>query len=387
MNIVNSGNKYMVYGEDVKTYKVLPPNAYTVNFSQMTGYSLSLHHDLSVNEKVYGPYITKVDKVLKTFSAFDRNMGIILSGPKGVGKSMFARQLALKGKELNLPLILVENNTPGIADFISSIQQECIVLFDEFEKNFRDNEGNNSQEKLLSLFDGIDNGKKLFVITCNRTRELNEYLLNRPGRFHYHFVLTTPTREEIREYMNDILVDEAKQYIDKLVNACASYRFTYDILRAIAFELNNGYDLTETLNDLNIAKEKSFMANVEVTFMNGMTANTSNAICIDYNYDRYMDPYVRIDEDSLNKMPDNISKWFNGCHVTFCVDNIECDEFGYYVDGEYAEVNIQNAIYSAKSNGSGNDIANELEKYLDELEIDKVRLIPYNDQFTSKFNW
>ena len=36
-------------------------------------------------------------------------------------------------------------------------------------------------------------------------------------------------------------------------------------------------------------------------------------------------------------------------------------EFGYYVDGEYAEVHIQNAIYSAKSNGSGNDIANELE--------------------------
>ena len=386
MNIVNSGNKYMVYGEDVKTYKVLPPNAYTVNFSQMTGYSLSLHHDLSVNEKVYGPYIAKVDKVLKTFSSFDRNMGIILSGPKGVGKSMFARQLALKGKEFGLPLILVNNNYPGIGEFISSICQECIVLFDEFEKNFRDNEGN-SQEKLLSLFDGIDNGKKLFVITCNRTRELNEYLLNRPGRFHYHFVLTTPTREEIREYMNDILVDEAKQYIDKLVNACASYRFTYDILRAIAFELNNGYDLNETLNDLNIAKERSFMANIEVTFTNGMIANTSNPVYIDKDYDRYMNPFVYINEDSLNNIPDNISEWLKGCHVEFCIDHMECDESGYYVDGEHAEVNNQNVTYNAKANGSEKDIVDELEKYLDELEIDKVHILPYDDQQFTKFDW
>ena len=45
---------------------------------------------------------------------------------------------------------------------------------------------------MLSLFDGLDNGKKLFVITCNEVERLNAYLLNRPGRFHYHFVDCSP---------------------------------------------------------------------------------------------------------------------------------------------------------------------------------------------------
>ena len=81
MNIVNSGDRYMIYGEDVKTYKKLPAETYQVGFSPMSGFYLTLHNDLHVNEKV--------DKVLQTFRAFNRNMGVILSGPKGVGKSMF----------------------------------------------------------------------------------------------------------------------------------------------------------------------------------------------------------------------------------------------------------------------------------------------------------
>ena len=146
-------------------------------------------------------------------------MGVILSGPKGVGKSMFARLLAEAGKKSNLPLLIVDTPAPGIEDFISSIHQECIVLFDEFEKTFKTDKDSDysPQDNLLSLFDGIDDGKKLYIITCNDTRGLSPFLLNRPGRFHYHFMLSTPTGDEVREYMNDNLVGDARQYIDKIV--------------------------------------------------------------------------------------------------------------------------------------------------------------------------
>ena len=63
MNIVSAGSRFMVYGEDVQTYKILPPGAYKVEFSKMTGFSLSIHNDLLVKEKMYGTSYKKADKV------------------------------------------------------------------------------------------------------------------------------------------------------------------------------------------------------------------------------------------------------------------------------------------------------------------------------------
>lgn len=200
MNVVHSGDTYQIYGDALKTYEKLPIGTYEVNFSKFTGFYLSSHTDLSVSEdKIYGSTPAKVEKVLRGFRSVDRNFGVILSGRKGIGKSLFARQLATKAKEENLPLVIVSSYVPGIANFLSSIEQEIIVLFDEFEKTFADRDGCSPQEEMLSLFDGIDGGKKLFVVTCNEVNKLNSYLLNRPGRFHYHFILGNPTPDEIRE--------------------------------------------------------------------------------------------------------------------------------------------------------------------------------------------
>ena len=45
----------------------------------------------------------------------------------------------------------------------------------------------------------------MYIVTCNELRGLNDYILNRPGRFHYHFRFEYPTATEIREYMEDKL--------------------------------------------------------------------------------------------------------------------------------------------------------------------------------------
>ena len=275
MNIVSSGGKYMVYGEEVSTYEKLPPYTYEVSFNKMTGYSLIKSEDMEIKEKIYGPYQRKVDKILNTFNLSNRNLGIILSGPKGAGKTMFSRLLAIKAREQGLPLILVNGPLPSLSNFISSIKQECIVLFDEFEKNFPRGESgdeSNAQTELLSLFDGLDNGKKLFIITCNQVYLLNQYFLNRPGRFHYHFAFESPSREEIEEYMSDKLNENGKKYLKEIVNLAEIGDFTYDILRAISFELNQGYSLTETLEDLNIEFKTIFNINIKVIFTNGEVA-------------------------------------------------------------------------------------------------------------------
>lgn len=270
MNIVQSGDVFQVFGESLQTFKELPVGTYEVNFSKMMGFFLSTHNDLVVaEEKIYGSTPVKVEKVLKSFNQVERNFGVILSGKKGIGKSLFARQLAVRAKDYNLPLIIVSNYIPGIANFLSSIEQEVIVLFDEFEKTFAKTEEMQPQEEMLSLFDGIDGGKKLFIITCNEVYKLNSFLLNRPGRFHYHFILGNPNPDEIKEYMMDKLKPEYHHYIKKLVGFSMNVDLTYDVLRAIAFELNNGYPFEETLMDLNISKEDSPKYKIKVEFVDG----------------------------------------------------------------------------------------------------------------------
>lgn len=270
MNIVNSGSQYQIYGDSIKTYDILPTGSYEVCFSKFTGFYLTAHNDLVVNEdKIYGSSETKVDKILRSFALTDRNFGVILSGPKGVGKSLFARILANKANSQDLPLIIVSEYIPGIANFISSIEQEVIVLFDEFEKTFAATDECKPQDEMLSLFDGIDSGKKLFIITCNEVSRLSDYLLNRPGRFHYHFTLTTPSADEIAEYMKDKLLPQYWDNIDRIVGFSMGGSITYDCLRAIAFEINNGYSLEDTLMDLNITRDKYLRFNITVTLSDG----------------------------------------------------------------------------------------------------------------------
>lgn len=339
MNIVQSGDTFQVFGESLQTYKKLPVGTYEINFSKMMGFYLSTHNDLVVSEeKIYGSTPKKVDKVLKSFSIVDRNFGVILSGKKGIGKSLFARQLAVKAKDYDLPLIIVDAYIPGIANFLSSIEQEVIVLFDEFEKTFANNDEFKPQEEMLSLFDGIDGGKKLFIVTCNEVRKLNSYLLNRPGRFHYHFILGNPNPDEIKEYMTDKLNPEYHYLIKKLISFSMNVDLTYDVLRAIAFEINNGFSFEETLMDLNISKEESISYKISVEFSDGHMRTIPKQYINLYSSDK---EYLWFSAPK-GGYKTNIRLTFMPSDITVNLDNAEMildpSKIDLYVDEDYFEM-------------------------------------------------
>ena len=129
MKAIQSGNTFRIYDNSMKTYDQLPPNAYLVNFSEKTGFFLTLYSDIDIKEKVYGVHDEKVNKVLASFQQFQRNLGVILSGDKGIGKSLFSKMLAQRGIELGIPLIIANNYIPGIGEYLNSIEQEVIVLW------------------------------------------------------------------------------------------------------------------------------------------------------------------------------------------------------------------------------------------------------------------
>lgn len=372
MNVVHSGNQFQIYGDALKTYEKLPLGTYEINFDKMMGFFLTSHSELVVNEeKIYGSTPSKVEKVLRGFQAVDRNFGVILSGRKGIGKSLFARQLAIRAKDYGLPLILVSTYYPGIADFISSIEQEVIVLFDEFEKTFADQEHNNPQEEMLPLFDGIDNGKKLFIITCNELHKLNSYLLNRPGRFHYHFVLGNPNPDEIKEYMTDKLKPEYHHLIKKLIGFSLNVDLTYDVLRAIAFELNMGYSFEETLMDLNISKEGTPKFNIRVEFSDGSCRTVNGQRINTYSNERV---YVWFNNKSGHS-GDSIRLDFTPSDIVLDMDHAEMtldpSKVERYIDEDYFDMDKEEE--------------KKCYEHLCNLEITKISFTRVVEEFSYKY--
>ena len=273
MKIIESNGQFNIYGgNSIMTYSELPANYYKVCFNENKGFWLELHPEMQLKEdKIYGSHDKKADKVLNSFNMFNRNLGVMISGNKGMGKSLFARLLSRKAIEKGLPVIVVNFYVPNIMNYIDSIQQEVLILFDEFDKTFEEKVDYNPQYEVLNILDGLSVGKKLFAFICNDLSEINDYMLNRPGRIHYHFRFDYPTDEEIREYLKDKLNPQYYDQIDDIVKFSYMAKINYDCLRAIVFELNNGYGFKESVNDLNIIRSENSKSynKLEIKYKNG----------------------------------------------------------------------------------------------------------------------
>ena len=180
MRIIKVGNTFRTYDDSLETFDKLPAQNYVVRFQKNSGFFLEKYADIEIKEKTYGVHMSKVEKVLKAFPKAEKNLGVILSGNKGIGKSLFAKTLAVEATKVGLPVIIVDTYIPGIASFIEEIEQEVMILFDEFDKTFGSIKAADGmadpQTEMLTLFDGLSQGKKMFVITCNDLNSLNSYL-------------------------------------------------------------------------------------------------------------------------------------------------------------------------------------------------------------------
>jgi hypothetical protein len=273
MKVISTGSVYSIYPDDLRTHDKLPAQSYIVRFSDMTGFSLEKYSNIEIKEKIYGVHDQKLKKVMEAFNVCERNLGVILSGDKGIGKSLFAKMLAKSVIESGIPVIVVDKFYPSIASFLESIEQEVMVLFDEFDKTFGEVQQSENlatpQSSLLTLFDGISPGKKLYVITCNDIYSLNDFLINRPGRFHYHFRFGYPNADEVKEYLKDKIDEQYYGEIKKVVEFSKKVLLNYDCLRAIAFELNFGRKFENAIEDLNIMNMYTERYTITLHYENG----------------------------------------------------------------------------------------------------------------------
>lgn len=270
MNIVNFGDSFKIYTDTLRVYQKLPAGAYKIRYSEMEGFFLIAAAALtSREEKVYGDLVKKADKVLTSFQKTEKNLGVMLSGEKGIGKSLFLNILSEKAVEKELPTIIIDTPYPGLANYIASIQQEALFVFDEFEKIFPNSNSNEveNQSRFLTLFDGTSPSKHLYAISVNNIYKVNEFMLNRPGRFHYHLRFNFLEEKEIREYLEDKLEQKYYGEIKKVISFGRKIPLNYDYLSAISFELNFGYSFEEAIKDLNILNLGDEVYSIEVFFV------------------------------------------------------------------------------------------------------------------------
>ena len=228
-----SGSIYTQVDSDYRVSESLPIGIYNINLTK-TGYHLDKYADKFIFPyKIYGLQEDFIDYVIKTYNNTEGNLGIMLTGTKGSGKTVTAKELANK---LNLPIIIVkdmEDNNQSMIEFLSGIECNCVLFLDEFEKNFKE-----SDSTILQIMDGVYNSKyrKVFLLTTNEM-SVNENMIGRPSRIRYVKRFENLDLKSVNEYLDDVLeVPEARQdlldFIDSLTIS------TIDILKTIVDEVN-----------------------------------------------------------------------------------------------------------------------------------------------------
>ena len=212
-NYIQNGKNVRVAFVDNITSNLLPGN-YSIEFSQMSGYSLNTREDFTMPPKIYGGSLFP-ERVLDTFTKLGRGMSVLLSGPKGTGKTVEAKKICMLS---NMPAILITDgySGPEFKEFIESIKTPSVVFIDEFEKVYRDD----GRNEFLSIMDGVAKSRHLFVLTSNE-ENIGEFFTNRPGRVRYHKRYEFASDEIINEVVEDKLINkdykaEVVQVLNKL---------------------------------------------------------------------------------------------------------------------------------------------------------------------------
>lgn len=356
------GNRVFIAPPAYPTIDVIPPGNYSLGFDPDNipgGYFLQIINPFTLPKKVYGHNTEYADEILATFlERSDSITSAALAGQKGSGKTLTAKEVAIKGLEHGIPTVEVSMPFcgPGFNIWLQRIEQPLIMFVDEFEKVYHEEEKRN---RLLSLLDGTFKTHKLFLFTMNKPLNNGnfEYFFNRPGRVYYNIPYGAVSEEIIKEYCTDHLVDLETRLVDVLTFAKRFTFFTLDMLTILVNEINKtGRTCNEISHIVNIKPDleaSSILFDVKVYDKEG---KQMQSIFSDYGF---------IDAPKAVAIPFNFAKdalsrygvisfalstkeEYNSARELYRSDNIGCiDMDGYFdEDSEFKRLNKDDEDYA-----------------------------------------
>lgn len=261
---LKNGETYRVASEQaVDMTQHLPGGNYAVAQDITGAYFLTKIDSFEIPDRLYGNTLRHTDRVINTFNSRPATTGVLLNGEKGSGKTLLAKNICSVLAAKDVPTIVV--NRPivdeGFFKLLQDIIQPCVLLFDEFEKVYGENE---EQEKILTLLDGVFSSKKLVLFTCNDKWRINTHMRNRPGRIFYLLDFKGLDNGFIVEYCQEKLNN--KEHIESICSIANLFsEFNFDLLKALVEEMNR-YNETpvQALEMLNAKPEYDGGSNYEV---------------------------------------------------------------------------------------------------------------------------
>lgn len=362
--------------------------------------------------KLYGNINIQKDRILRAYKTSEKNLGVLLHGNGGTGKSTLAKLIAFDVvNNFNQPVILVQQDSIKHLEYVlSNLKQPVMFLIDEFEKMFEETE---DQGFLLTLLDGLYNNNHLFVLTANDQDRINRYFFNRPSRIRYNFYYGALGYDVYSEIINQHFEpDFASQLTGKLATI---NNLSFDIIQEIineakAFpdlsvtELFEGFNLDRLDLDLGYADFKVMLKSDSGNFDLSLTdyvdsvlaklpyklpkftvsGNLNRDLTLEGIYDGMFDddenPFrIRFSFDS-----DGNSRWIRATKVK--VDKIDHKEvhlemdtnLSYHLFGSIADTLHETLDYSKYGEDyEYDDMYGELRKAFDSLELntDEVMLV------------
>lgn len=249
MKITQSGNVFHVGSFD-KFHTKLPEGLYTLNQNPNTGqFFLTSREGFSMPPKIYGESKFPA-RTLSTFKMLSGGMSVLMSGPKGCGKTVEAKMIC---NNSNMPVIVITHAYDGeeFTSFVESIQTPTVFLIDEFEKTYLEPEQRNM---FLSVMDGVAKSRHLFILTSNNDK-IGEFFTNRPGRVRYHKKYTHLPREILIDVIEDYLIH--KDYQENLIKFVDTFgNISMDALTSLIQEINLHNEFpTEFISFFNIERD------------------------------------------------------------------------------------------------------------------------------------
>ncbi len=246
---------YKLVGVYRKTFRVVRHTG--VTFSDIAGMS-----DLK-KEMMFVLSVLKGDKTLQNQRPIK---GIILEGPPGNGKTLFARALA---EEADISFIATKG-----ADFQGALmglgamkvkmlfnkakkRKPCIIFIDEFDsigekRNYAgsgiDKENNRIITTLLNEMDGFEGRNNILVIAATNSYASLDPALIRPGRFDLKYTIGNPdsdTRKElITLYTKNKPLDSilTPDFLSDIFTGLSSAAIESILNEAMSIMLQNGSD-------------------------------------------------------------------------------------------------------------------------------------------------